>query len=435
MLRILLGISLLWGTEAWALKKKEIAPPHAQHTSQGRSAKKSSKVAAKTPSTKASKGNPKKEVEKVAVAAPQEPLRTPQSLPMIATSAKQLILLDYATGQVLLEKNADELMYPSSMTKVLTLCAIFKKIEKMKIPLDNTFPVSEKAWKTGGSKMYVELNSQVPLNALLEGIAVQSGNDACIVATEGLSGSEEAFVDEMNHLAKELGAQKTQFVNSHGLPDSRHLTTARDLGVIAIHLIKDFPDFYYLHGKKEFVYNNIKQQNRNLVLSRGIGCDGIKTGYTEGGGYGMIASAIQNGQRLILVINGLASAKERAEEVVKLLTWGFRSYGNYALFKKGQPLRQVRVALGAVNEVPVTVAEDVVLTVPRASAQETKVTFEYLSPLAAPLDAGKTIGKVIITNPSFETPLEVPVVTTQAVDSAHFFKKISDSLTCLFWGR
>ena len=402
------------------------------------SAKASKKKAVKTKATKtkaakiAKTKGLRKEVQKESV---QEPLQTPKFLPMIATSAKQLLLIDYTTGRVLLEKNADQLMYPSSMTKVVTLYGILKKVRELKISLDTTFPVSEKAWGTGGSRMYVSLNSQVPLHDLLKGIVIQSGNDACIVATEGLSGSEDAFVTELNVIAREMGAKKTRFTNSHGLPDPNHLTTARDLALIARRLIQDFPEYYPLHAQKEFVYNKIKQWNRNVVLSRGIGCDGIKTGYTEGGGYGMIASAIQNGQRLILIANGMSSEKERAKEVTKILTWGFRSYANYSLLKKGQAVRQIPVALGAVDEVSIGVSKDVIITVPRASAQDTKISLEYLSPLVAPLEPGRVIGKAIITNPGLSSSVEVPVIVTQDVNSANFLKKIAGSLSCLFWGK
>jgi serine-type D-Ala-D-Ala carboxypeptidase (penicillin-binding protein 5/6) len=305
--------------------------------------------------------------------------------PGLATVAKQALLVDYSTGTILLEKNADEFMYPSSMTKIMTAYLIFEKIKSGVIQLNTQFSVSERAWRMGGTKMFVPLNGVVSVGDLLKGIIIQSGNDACVVIAEGTCGSEEAFAEEMTNKAHEFGAMNTTFKNASGWPDPEHLTTAWDLGIIAHRLITDFPDFYHLFGMKDYTYHNIHQWNRNTLLYRNIGCDGIKTGFTDNGGYGVVASIKQGARRLILIINGLPSEKARAEEAQKLLMWGIQTFDNYPVFQRGQAVSAIPVWLGRENEVMATVAEDVSLTLPKSSFKGLKIDIQYDAPIAAPI--------------------------------------------------
>jgi len=353
----------------------------------------------------------------------------------IETAAKQALLIDYATGVILLEKNPDQLMFPSSMTKIMTAYVIFENLKNGAIQMDTSFPVSERAWRMGGSKMFVPLNAMVRVDDLLKGIIIQSGNDACIVAAEGLGGSEENFANMMTEKAQAMGALQTTFKNASGWPDPNHVTTARDLAIIAHRLITDYPEFYDLFGVKEYVYNNIRQWNRNPLLYKNIGCDGIKTGFTDAGGYGIVASVVQDGRRLILVANGFPSEKARAQETLKLMTWAIHTFDNYSLFKPGDAIEEIPVCLGEGNFVQATVPEDVVMTLPKLSRKGLKVDIQYNAPVAAPIQKNAPVGKLIITLPSQELPVEFPLVAAHAVDKAGFFKKIKDSFRYLIWGK
>lgn len=383
---------------------------------------------------KAKQISPVKQVQKVETLPSVDPSSDSSSLPL-GTIAKQALMIDYVTGVVLLEKNADELMFPSSMTKIMTAYLIFQKLKEGRIQMDTVFPVSERAWRMGGSKMFVPLNAMVRVEDLLKGIIIQSGNDACIVMAEGLSGSEEIFAQEMTQVAQKMGALQTSFKNASGWPDPAHQTTARDLAIIAQRVISDHPEFYDLFGVKEFVYGNIRQWNRNPLLYKNIGCDGIKTGYTESGGYGIVASIVQGGRRLILVLNGLPSEQARASEVLKLMTWGMQAFNNYSLFKPGEVVDIIPVSLGKENFVPATVPEEVVITLSKLSRKGLRVDVQYDTPVAAPVEKNKLLGKMIIYLPSQAQPIEAPLVAAESVDRAGFFKKIKDSMSYLIWGR
>jgi D-alanyl-D-alanine carboxypeptidase (penicillin-binding protein 5/6) len=365
---------------------------------------------------------------------PAQPISTGSPL-KLETIAKQALLIDYTTGVILLEKNADELMVPSSMTKIMTAYLIFENLKSGNIQMDTAFPVSERAWRMGGSKMFVPLNAMVPVEDLLKGIIIQSGNDACIVVAEGLGGSEENFAHVMTEKAREMGALQTTFKNASGWPDPGHLTTARDLAIIAHRMITDHPELYRMFGAKEYVYNKIRQWNRNPLLYKNIGCDGIKTGHTESGGYGIVASVVQGDRRLILVANGLPSEQSRAQEVLKLMTWAMQTFDNYSFFKPGDLIDEIPVWLGEESFVPATVPEEVVMTLPKLSRKGLKVDIQYDAPIAAPIKEGALLGKVVITLPSQELPIEVPLVAAHAVGKAGFFKKIRDSFHYLVWGK
>lgn len=368
--------------------------------------------------------------------APKLPTATqPLASLQLETAAKQVLLIDFTTGVILLEKNADEPMYPSSMTKIMTAYLIFEQLKHGNIQMSTAFPVSEKAWRMGGSKMFVPLNAMVSIQDLLKGIIIHSGNDACIVAAEGLAGTEENFAAMMTEKAREMGAQLTTFRNASGWPDPEHMTTARDLTIISHRLISDFPEFYGMFGEKEYVFNNIRQWNRNPLLYKNIGCDGIKTGHTDAGGYGIVASVLQGNRRLILVVNGLPTEQARANEVLKLITWGIQTFDNYTLFKPGDVVDAIPVWLGTENFVEATVPHDIVMTLPKLSRKGLKVDIVYDTPISAPVPKGTEIGKLVVSLPSQELPIEFPLVTAKSVGRAGFFKRIKDSFSYLIWGK
>ncbi|WP_052045913.1 D-alanyl-D-alanine carboxypeptidase family protein [Candidatus Paracaedibacter symbiosus] len=358
----------------------------------------------------------------------------------INTTAAQAIVIDHYTGRVILEKNADELVYPSSMTKIMTAYMIFDHLKDGSLRLDTPLMVSSKAWKMGGSKMFVGVDSLVSVDDLLHGVIIQSGNDACVALAEGVSGSEEVFAAEMTQRARELGALHTTFKNASGWPDPEHLTTVRDLSLIAQRLIDDYPHHYSLFGEKEFTYNNITQPNRNPLLFNNSGSDGLKTGFTDTGQYGLVASAKEiepegTEKRFNLVINGLPTMKARAEEATKLMTWAMKNFASIRLFKAGQVVETAPVWLGSEETVPLTVAKDCRITIPQAARKDAKVEVVYDRPLSAPLTAGQEVGKVLVTAPTLETPLEFPLITASEVKKAGFFKRIIASITYLIWGK
>lgn len=340
----------------------------------------------------------------------------------VETLARQAIVIDYDTGAVLLAKNADEKMPTSSMSKVLTAYVVFDALKKGKISLDDRMVVSEKAWSTQGSKMFVELGGQISVDDLVHGVIIQSGNDATIVLAEGLAGTEEAFADAMNKTAAELGMKNSHFTNASGLPDPQHYSTARDLAVLGRALVHDFPEYYKIYSEKEFVYNGIRQGNRNPLLYANVGGDGIKTGHTEDAGYGLIGSGVENGRRVVFVVNGLSSMKERAEEAVKLLTWGLRRFENKKLIKTGEPIEQANVVLGQKSTVPLVPGNDVTVTLPKLAGHNIKISVKYKSPLVAPLKKGQEAGRVIVEVPDL-APIEAPLLVGEDVAELGLFAK------------
>lgn len=337
-----------------------------------------------------------------------------------STIAKQAIMIDYDTGMVLFEKDADAKMPTSSMSKVMTMYAVFDALTHGRLTLDTTLPVSEKAWRMGGSKMFVEVGNQVKVEDLIRGVVVQSGNDATIVLAEGLTGSEEAFAEALTVKAKELGMTNSQFKNASGWPDPEHYSTARDLATLAVRTISDFPQQYEYYKETEFTYNNIRQPNRNPLLYRNIGADGIKTGHTEIGGYGLMASGTKDGRRVVLVVNGLPDEKARADESARLLEWGLKAFTNISLFKAGDTVDQAPVVMGSAETVPLTVEKNVAVTLPFAVKNDLKVQAVYDAPLQAPVKKGDKIGTLKIEVPRVTT-FDVPLVAAQDVDSLGFF--------------
>lgn len=351
----------------------------------------------------------------------------------IETQAEEAFLVDFHTGAVLLNKNGDVRMPPSSMSKMMTTYMVFDRLDDGRLSLDDKLTVSEKAWRKGGSKMFVEVGNQVSVEDLLRGVIIQSGNDACIVLAEGLAGSEEAFAELMTEKAHEIGLSNSNFVNATGWPDENHYVTSRDLATLAQRIIEDHPEYYHYYSEKEFTWNDIRQGNRNPLLYRNVGADGLKTGHTEAAGYGLTASAVQNGRRLILVVNGLPSVQARADESDRLLSWGFREFNNYSLFKAGDTVDEAPVWLGAEETVPLVIADDLTVTLPRNGRNGMQVAVVYESPIPAPIPAGQEIAKLRVSWPG-GVPVEVPLQAGEDVDQLGAFGRIAASIKFLLLG-
>ncbi|MBQ8481638.1 MAG: D-alanyl-D-alanine carboxypeptidase [Alphaproteobacteria bacterium] len=317
------------------------------------------------------------------------------------TTARNAILMDFDTGEYLYEKNITEAVPPASMSKLMTVYILMSKIKDKSVKLDDTFSVSENAWRkggaaTGGSTMFLSIGDNVSVENLIKGIVIQSGNDACIVVAENISGSEEDFAILMNKTAKQLGLKNSSFANSTGLPHPDQKMSMEDLAILSRHIIKEFPDLYHYFSEKEFVYNNIKQGNRNPLLYTMKGADGLKTGHTEEAGFCLAASATKGERRLIGVMSGMASNKERSEESERLISWGFREFNNYKLFEKGQVLANAKVWYGKDKTVDLTVDEDVVKTLPVSAVDDVEISAEFDEPIKAPIIAGTKLGDLKI---------------------------------------
>jgi len=352
----------------------------------------------------------------------------------IETTAEHAYLVDFETGAVLMDKTSDARMYPASMTKMMTVYLLMQRLKDGRLSLDDTLSVSEKAWRKGGSKMWVEVGKQVSVEDLIRGIVVQSGNDATIVVAEGLAGTEDAFAREMTATAQKLGMTGTQFKNASGWPDPDHYTTAHDLAVLAIAIIRDFPEMYHYFAETEFAYNGIKQQNRNPLLYKDIGADGLKTGHTEDSGYGLVGSAVRDGRRLVVVLNGMSSTAERSQESEKLLNWGFREWNSYALFKAGETVMDAKVWLGSEGTVPLVVEEDVSLTMRRRARNDLKVSVRYDEPIAAPIAAGTQVASLVVTAPGVET-LEIPLKAGADIEQLGPVGRLTAAVNFLVWGE
>lgn len=339
------------------------------------------------------------------------------------TLAKQAIVVDHKTGTVLFAKNADELMHPSSMSKLMTIYVAFDLIKKGKLKMDDTFLVSEKAWRMQGSKMFVHVGDQVKVEDLLHGIITQSGNDACIVMAEGIAGTEEAFAELMTKKARELGMKHSVFVNSTGWPDPNHLMTARDLSILARHIVSDFPEYYDFFSKPDFTYSGIKQGNRNLLLYRNIGVDGLKTGHTDDGGYGITVSGEQHGQRIDVVVNGLSSDKERADEAQKLFSYGLLNFESKTLFKKGDQVENAEVWYGTSDTVPLVAPRTLSVVLPKAGDSDVTLSVSYLGPLQAPIQKGQHIADLKISISSAEDKV-IPLVAGEDVAKQSYFGRL-----------
>jgi serine-type D-Ala-D-Ala carboxypeptidase (penicillin-binding protein 5/6) len=350
------------------------------------------------------------------------------------TAGKQIILYDMSTDTVLLEKKADMPMAPSSMSKIMTIYKVFEKLKDGDVSLNDKFKVSEKAWRKGGSKMFVKLNSRVKVEDLIRGVIVQSGNDATIVIAEGLSGTEGFFADELNKTAKDLGMLNSNFTNASGWPDPNHQTTARDLTKLAIATIQDFPEFYHYYEEKTFSFNNIRQNNRNPALYKDLGADGLKTGYTKAGGYGVTVSAVKGDRRLVLVINGLKSKKSRTNETERVLDWGFRNFRNYKLFDAGETVADGAVWMGDEDKIPLITEKKIVMTLSRKQRRNMKVKVLLSTPIPAPVSKGVRLGSLKIDIPG-RKPVIHPIVSAGSVDKLSVLSRLKVTVKYLLWGE
>ncbi|MCH8925361.1 MAG: D-alanyl-D-alanine carboxypeptidase [Proteobacteria bacterium] len=351
----------------------------------------------------------------------------------IETTAREAFLVDATTGRVLLDKNSDVSMPPASMSKIMTTYMVFERLKDGRLSLDDELPVSEKAWRMGGSKMFVEVGKTARVEDLLRGVIVQSGNDACIVLAEGLSGTEEAFAEEMTRKAREIGLTGSSFANATGWPDPNQRMTARDLATLAKRIIEDFPEYYHYYAETEFTYGGIRQMNRNPLLYKSLGADGLKTGHTEEAGYGLTASVVQGERRIILVLNGLDSRKARGEESVRLIGWAMREYDNYTLFKPGETVDEAPVWLGEAANVPLVMPEGATVTLSRKARRDMRVKVVYDAPIPAPLRAGQEVAKLVVAAPG-EEPVEFPLMAGADVERLGIFGRITASLEYLVFG-
>ncbi len=366
----------------------------------------------------------KKTLLVLAVLAMSFPARAQTSpfsgVPSLETTAKQAIIMEAAGNTVLYEKNADEKMPTSSMSKVMTMILVFDAIRKGKLALDTQVTVSEAAWKQPGSRTFLKIGQRVGLEDLVRGVIVQSGNDAAVALAEAVAGSEGAFAGLMNEKAREMGLAGTRFMNATGLPDPDHYSTARDLAFLALSLIRDFPEFYHYYSEKEFLFNGIKQGNRNPLLYRDGGVDGVKTGHTEEAGYGLISSAFRDGRRVIAVINGVASMQARADESAKLLDWAYREFGLYPLLKTETKLADAKVWLGESKNVAVGAAKNLDLAVPRMQREQVKIELFANAETEAPIQKGQGLGRIVVTAPGHKQ-IDVPLVALEDVKRLGFF--------------
>jgi D-alanyl-D-alanine carboxypeptidase (penicillin-binding protein 5/6) len=347
------------------------------------------------------------------------------SAPTIDAAA--YILQDYHTGKVLAENNADAKLAPASLTKIMTVYVVFTELSNGHLHLEDMVTISEKAWKTSGSRMFVELGNQIKVEDLLKGVIIQSGNDASVALAEHVGGNEETFAEMMNQHAIRLGMANSHFKNSDGLPVEDHYTTARDLAILTTALIKEFPDYYRWFSQKEFTFNKITQQNRNKLLSRDESVDGVKTGFTDDAGYCLVASALREDMRLISVVMGAKSANARANENQTLLNYGFRFYESHRLYQGKTALNEARVWKGASKTISLGLAEDIYVTIPRRQYKDLKAVINVDKKITAPVADGAKLGSVKVTLKD-EVVINKDLVALKAVDQGNIFQRLSDSV-------
>ncbi len=348
--------------------------------------------------------------------------------------ARAYLLQDYHSGRILAAKNADKRMEPASLTKMMTAYVVEQELRLGNIRLDDQVRVSEKAWRMPGSRMFIEVGSRVTVEELLKGVIIQSGNDASVALAEHVAGSEEAFVSLMNSYAQALGMTGTHFVNATGLPHKDHYTTARDLAILAAATIREFPEHYALNSQKEYTYNGIRQFNRNKLLWQDPSVDGIKTGHTESAGYCLVASAKRGDMRLISVVLGAKSENKRASESLKLLTYGFRFFETHKLYAAGEPLTDVRIWKGAKERLPLGLAEDLWVTVPRGHYEKLKAQMRLPTQIIAPVNQGQILGSVdvYLAKEEGEPWAKRDLVALEAVPEGSLWQVISDEVRLWF---
>ncbi len=345
-------------------------------------------------------------------------------------AASSYLLMDFHSGRVLADYNSDQRLEPASLTKIMTTYAVLRELKSGNLSLDDEVQISEKAWRTAGSRMFIEVGKKITVEQLLKGMIIQSGNDASVALAEHIAGSEEVFAEILNGHARRLGMTNTNFVNATGLPHENHYTTARDMAVLSQALITEFPDYYPWFAIKEFTFNNIKQYNRNKLLWRDKSVDGVKTGHTESAGFCLVASAKRNDMRLISVVMGTGSENARAQESQSLLNYGFRFFETHRLYGAGDVLNKVRVWKGEKEELAVGVADELYVTIPRQQYNKLKAEMTLNSRVTAPINKGQQLGLVKVTLEG-ETVLEVPLIALQEVAEGGLWQQASDAV--LLW--
>jgi len=347
-----------------------------------------------------------------------------------STSGESYFLMDARTGQVLAAQNPDRRMAPASLTKLMTAYVVYGALEDGAISLQDEVEISEAAWRMGGSQMFLEVGTTATVDQLLDGLVIQSGNDAAVALAEHAAGSEAAFIEQMNHHADRLGLENTHFVNPEGLPHEEHYSTARDLAVIAQAIIREFPRHYERYSQREFTYNNIRQYNRNDLLWSDPSVDGLKTGYTEDAGYCLVSSARRDGMRLISAVLGAPSEDQRVSDSRSLLSWGFRFFETHQLYAAGDVLKTTRIWKGAQDQVDLGTDRDLLVTIPRGEYDKLKAEVSMPRRLEAPVPEARRVGTVNVTLDG-ETVAEVPLVTLQAIARGSLFQRMTD--TVLQW--
>jgi len=351
----------------------------------------------------------------------------------IDTKAKQAVVVDYNTNEILFEKNSNQKISPASMTKIMTVYAAFDRINNTDLTIEDTCTVSAKAYRMGGSRTFLEIDEQVTINSLLRGIIIQSGNDASVALAECLSGTEDDFANLMNVYAEKLKMNNTNFTNSSGWPADNHYSTVFDLAILSNSLIRDFPDLYSYFSEKEFTYNDIKQPNRNRLLNNVNGADGLKTGYVKESGWGIAGSAIRNDRRITVVINGTNSSRSRLNESSNLLNWAFKQTTQKILAHKDQIIKNVDVWLGSKPTVNLVVEKDIVSILSFDQLKLIKSTIHYEKPISAPIKAGEKIGSLII-NISGKPPMIVPLVADKNINTINPIMRIFAAIKYLVFG-
>jgi D-alanyl-D-alanine carboxypeptidase (penicillin-binding protein 5/6) len=367
-------------------------------------------------------------IASVAAQTPPPPGSGPKPVPAAPQlGAKSYLMMDFNSNRILVEDNADLKVEPASITKLMTSYVVFRELAEGNIALDDEAIVSEKAWRTGGSRMFIEPDMLVTVEDLIRGMVVQSGNDASVALAEHVAGSEDAFAGLMNHYAAALGMTGTNFLNSTGLPDPEHYTTARDVALLSAAIIREFPDYYTWYSEKEFTFNNIRQHNRNTLLWRDPAIDGLKTGHTESAGYCLAASAKREGMRLLTSVMGSNSESSRASETQTLLNYGFRFFETLQLYQAGQELARGQVWRGLEEEVGLGLAEAMFVTIPRGRYEDLDAQVEMQPELSAPLSAGSVVGKITVSLGE-ELIADRDLITLTSVEEAGFFGRTWDGL-------
>jgi len=344
--------------------------------------------------------------------------------------ARSLILIDFNSGKVLAEKNADKKLAPASLTKIMTAFVVFREINQGNLSLEETSRISEKAWRTPGSRMFIEVNKRVSIDQLLHGMLVQSGNDASVALAEHIAGDESTFAQMMNLHAEKLGMKNSHFVNSTGLPHKDHYTTAKDLSILTRALIKESPELYKLNAIKEYTFNGITQKNRNKLLWRDATVDGVKTGHTEEAGYCLVASSVRDDMRLISVVMGTESMAARNDDNQALLNYGYRFYKTYLLYKAGEILANTRIWKGSQNTLPVGLKNDLYITIPRNQYKNLDAQLNFDDHIMAPLKTGQTVGNARISLNN-DVIVKTPLFALKNIEEGSFFEVMKDKALLL----